>query len=46
MKFSAFNYFFPIWVAIAFWLGYTDRVSWWTILLIVLYGFKITQKTS
>lgn len=35
------NLFTPVWLALAGWLAYTDRVSWWVIVLIVLQSVKI-----
>jgi hypothetical protein len=35
------NIFYPLWLIFAAALGFLSLVSWWTILLVVLMGFKL-----
>jgi hypothetical protein len=44
MRIKTINLMFPAFLALALWLGLTDRVSWWVILLIFTYGWEVNYR--
>lgn len=44
MKITSINLIAPIALLLSLWLGFTDRIDWWVIILIWLMKFHFTLK--